>query len=155
MEMMDKIYDHEDIAPSVSLSSLLKRRKQSKNRKKRRQNLWQGLLMPTAAISLFKAAYFTEGKRAVLLYEEELNAGEIRKFCEYLTETGKDDIYFVLSKKDQDSRTFMPSEALLKISVRSSENGTRRFMEEAAEGAKWCRAPSPAGSPKQKTSSAV
>ena len=53
-----------------------------------------------------KAGVLTEGKRAVLLYEEELNAGEIRKFCEYLTETGKDDIYFVLSKKDQDSLNY-------------------------------------------------
>lgn len=40
------------------------------------------------------------------MYEEELNAGEIRKFCEYLTGTGKDDIYFVLSKKDQDSLNY-------------------------------------------------
>lgn len=106
MEMMDKIYDlNEDIAVRFSVKPFETKEAVEKQAEEKAE-LMARLADANRCYFALKAGVLTEGKRAVLLYEEELNAGEIRKFCEYLTETGKDDIYFVLSKKDQDSLNY-------------------------------------------------
>lgn len=106
MEMMDKIYDlNEDIAVRFSVKPFETKEAVEKQAEEKAE-LMARLADANRCYFALKAGVLAEGKRAVLLYEEELNAGEIRKFCEYLTGTGKDDIYFVLSKKDQDSLNY-------------------------------------------------
>lgn len=48
-----------------------------------------------------EAAVIPQGQKAVLFYEEDMTAAEIRKFCEYLIEKKKAEIIFVLSRKEE------------------------------------------------------
>lgn len=85
MEMMDKIYDlNEDIAVRFSVKPFETKEAVEKQAEEKAE-LMARLADANRCYFALKAGVLAEGKRAVLLYEEELNTGEIRKFCEYLT----------------------------------------------------------------------